>query len=267
MSDWAPARDLDAASSRAGVEVRTLTDLSELDDARRVFDTVWPSGRGATQIQSNLMRAIVHAGGYASAAYRRDEPIGAAFGFIGRRERDGWHVFLHSHMAAVLDPYRDQHIGSALKLHQRVWALERGIDTIGWTFDPLVRRNAVVNLIKLGVDVDGLEPDFYGSMDDAINAGDPTDRLFAWWRLTSPRAVAASLGQLHRLDTAELVAAGRDIVEVELPDDIVALRSTDPDAAAQWRLAVREALVASFAEGFEIIGVSGSDSYVLERNS
>ena len=32
-----------------------------------------------------------------------------------------------------------------------------GIDTIVWTFDPLVRRNARVNLLKLGVDVDGFE--------------------------------------------------------------------------------------------------------------
>ena len=212
------------------------------------------------------MRALVHAGGYVSAAYREGQPIAAALAFVGRHREGGtWHHHLHSHMAAVLDPHRDQHIGTALKMHQRVWSLDRDIDTIVWTFDPLVRRNARLNLLKLGVDVDGFEVDFYGSMDDGINSGDPTDRLFAWWRLTSPRVRAAAGGRLEPLDPTELVINGRDVLEIELPDDIVALRSVDPQAAAQWRIAVREALIAAFADGFRIIGISGTGGYVLER--
>ena len=228
----------------------------------------------------------MHAGGYVSAAYRGDEPIGASFGFPGRsvrkeRSEHGsdrlpvasvapqqpvWQTHLHSHMAAVLPTHRDHHVGSALKMHQRVWALDHGIDTIAWTFDPLVRRNAVLNLVKLGVDVEGFEVDFYGGMDDEINSGDPTDRLFAWWRLTSPKAIAASRGRLERLDPIEMIVRGRDVLEIELPDDIVALRSESPQAAAQWRIAVREALVAAFADGFTIIGASGAGGYVLERD-
>ncbi len=272
MSDRSPLDDLRAAEQRADVQVRTLTDLSDLDEARRVFDEVWPSPGGCTQIQSNLMRALVHAGGYASAAYRDGEAIGAALGFVGRSLGSGprvdgasWHTHLHSHMAAVLAPHRDQHIGSALKMHQRVWAIERGIDTIVWTFDPLVRRNAILNLVKLGADVEGFEVDFYGGMDDAINTGDPTDRLFAWWRLTSPRAMAASRGAIERLDPIEMIVRGRDVLEIELPEDIVAVRVESPLAAAQWRLAVREALTAAFADGFRVIGVSGAGGYVLER--
>ena len=250
------------------MRVRSLDDLSELDDARRVFDVVWPAADGSTQVAGNLMRALVHAGGYASAAYRDGKPIGAALAFVGRTEDSaGWHTHLHSHMAAVLDEYRDQHIGSALKLHQRVWALEHGIDTIVWTFDPLVRRNARLNLVKLGVDVDGFEVDFYGSMDDGINSGDPTDRLFAWWRLDTPRVYAACAGRLSALDPTDLMIAGREILEIELPDDIVALRSQAPEVAAQWRISVREALLAAFAGGFRIIGVTTTGNYVLERKS
>jgi len=263
-----PERDLAAAEERAGVQVRALTDLSDLDVARRLFDVVWPAADGSTQVPGNLMRALVHAGGYASAAYRDGVPIAAALAFAGRhRVGEGWHDHLHSHMAAVLDPFRDQHIGTALKMHQRVWALDHGIDTIVWTFDPLVRRNAVLNLIKLGVDVHGFEVDFYGGMDDGINAGDPTDRLFAWWRLNSPRAIAASLGRLDRLDLAGLIAGGRDVIEIELPGDIVAVRMADPALAAQWRMTVREALLAAFADDFRIIGVSNAGGYVLERQT
>jgi len=254
--------------SESDVEVRSLGDLSELDDARRIFDTVWPSGTGGTQIQSNLMKAIVHAGGYASAAYVDGEPVGAAFGFLGSHDEHGrLAVHLHSHMAAVLEPYRDRHIGSSLKSHQREWALDRDIATIVWTFDPLVRRNAAVNLIRLGVDVDGFEIDFYGSMNDAINTGDPTDRLFAWWRLESPRAVDASLGLLGFQNVSDLVASGRRVVVVDLPEDIVSLRASDPEAAGRWRFAVRESLLANFALGYRIIGMSTSGGYLLEMQS
>jgi predicted GNAT superfamily acetyltransferase len=263
-----PEEDLRAAEERAHVQIRSLNDLSELDDARSVFDTVWPSLGGSSQIQSNLLRALIHAGGYASASYRDGEPIGAAFAAVGRhRTAPGWHTHLHSHMAAVLEPYRDQHIGAALKMHQRVWALDRDIDTIVWTFDPLVRRNAVLNLIKLGVDVEGFEVNFYGFMDDEINAGDPSDRLFAWWRLATPRVAAAMRGELRRIDVAALKAGDRDVLEVELPADIVAVRTSDPEEAARWRLRVREALLSAFEAGYAITGVSASGGYVLERTA
>lgn len=266
MPDLSAEADLARAEERAGVRIRSLTDLSDLDDARWVFDTVWPAADGSTQVAPNLMRALVHAGGYASAAYLSDEPVGAALAFVGRHETDGhWHEHLHSHMAAVLDARRDRHIGTALKLHQRVWAMEHGIDTIVWTFDPLVRRNARLNLLKLGVDVDGFEVDFYGSMDDGINSGDPTDRLFAWWRLDSPRVYAALAGRLEPIDPVGCAAAGRDVVEIELPDDIVDLRASDPQAAARWRIDLRSALLQSFADGYRIIGVGPSGGYVLER--
>jgi predicted GNAT superfamily acetyltransferase len=266
VTDWSPEADLARAQGRAGVEVRFLSDLSDLDLARRLFDTVWPAADGSTQVAGNLMRAVVHAGGYVSAAYVDGEAVGAALAFAGRHRADeGWHHHLHSHMAAVLEPYRDRSIGTALKMHQRVWALQQGIDTIVWTFDPLVRRNARLNLLKLGVDVEGFEVDFYGSMDDGINSGDPTDRLFAWWRLDSPRVYAASMGRLVPLDPVELVASGRDVTVVDLPDDIVAVRAADPQAARTWRLTVREALLAAFAAGYRIIGVSDAGGYVMER--
>jgi predicted GNAT superfamily acetyltransferase len=253
------------AEMRAGVELRTLTGLTQLNDARAVFDTVWPSLAGATQVQSNLLHAIVHSGGYCSAAYLSGEPIGAALGFVGRHQStDGtWQVHLHSHMAAVLEPYRNRHIGSALKIHQRLWCLDRGIPTVIWTFDPLVRRNAYVNLVKLGTEVRGYEPDFYGPMDDAINAGDPSDRMFAWWQVESERAQQAAAGLLGPVDPQSL-DPGRHRV-IALPDDIVALRASDPAAAQQWRIQVRTEFVEAMEAGYVVIGVSPDGDYVLER--
>jgi predicted GNAT superfamily acetyltransferase len=266
MTDRFADHDLMRAQERANVDVRLLVEPGELRDAQILFDRVWPAEDGSTQLATNLMRAIVHSGGYTSVAYREGEPIGAAFGWAGRhRVAGGWHTHLHSHMAAVLDEYRDQHIGSALKLHQRAWALAEDIDTIVWTFDPLVRRNARFNLIKLGVDVEGFVPDFYGEMNDGINSGDPTDRLFAWWRLDSDRARAALAGELTEIDADTLRSAGRDICEIELPDDIVAIRQADPEAAREWRLRLRHDLNAAFDDGYRIIAVAPHGGYVMER--
>jgi predicted GNAT superfamily acetyltransferase len=168
-------------------------------------------------------------------------------------------------MAAVLDGYRDRHVGTALKIHQRWWALEQDIETITWTFDPLVRRNARLNLIKLGTDVRGYEVNFYGDMDDAINAGDPSDRMFAWWEVASQRAVLAAEGKLAPVDISQLREEGRDVIEIDLPSDIVELRAIDRAAAGQWRLQVRQAFQSAFADGFVITGVSSNGNYVLER--
>ena len=120
-----------SAAQRAGVQVRSLEDPSDLLIAGRLFDEVWPQGPGATHVQSNLMRALVHSGGYVSAAFIDDVPVGAALAVVGRHRVAGgsesdpqtWHTHLHSHMAGVIEQYRDRKIGTALKLHQRWWAL------------------------------------------------------------------------------------------------------------------------------------------------
>ncbi|MFM1917368.1 MAG: hypothetical protein RJB01_883, partial [Actinomycetota bacterium] len=146
-----------------------------------IFDEVWPPVGGGTSVPPNLFIALVHAGGYASVAYIDDVPVGAALGVLGRhRDAQGeWHTHIHSHMAGVLEGFRDRHIGTALKLHQRAWCLAEEIDTVVWTFDPLVKRNARLNIWKLGVTIRGYEVNFYGEMPDAVNAGDPSDRIFA----------------------------------------------------------------------------------------
>ena len=247
--------------ARAGVEIRT-TDDSDLDEAREIFDLVWPSD-GGSQVQPNLLRALLHAGGYCSVARMDGHPVAAAIGFIGRhRTSTGWEEHLHSHMAAVVEDLRDRHIGTAIKLHQRVWARKQGIPIVTWTFDPLVRRNARLNIVKLGVEVREFVPDFYGPMDDGINAGDPTDRLFAWWVVDSALADRAARGEIVPIASTE-IDDHPDWRVIDLPEDIVALRATDPSAARDWRLRVREEIQDAYAAGLSVIGVTEESGYVL----
>jgi predicted GNAT superfamily acetyltransferase len=258
-------RAAERAQERAGISIRTLEDPNEQGVAVEIFDQVWPLGPGATNVTSNLLRALLHSGGYASVAADSStgEPLGAALAVVGRHraEDERWHTHLHSHMAGVLDGYRNRSIGTAIKLHQRAWALSQGIDTIVWSFDPLVRRNAWLNLHKLGTDVRGYEPNFYGDMDDAINAGDPSDRVFAWWNLGSKRACAAAE---HPLAAVE-VGVGEDVRQIATPEDIVALRQRSPDEAADWRMRVRGEFLDAFAAGFRVIGLDTHGSYVLTK--
>ena len=249
--------------------------------ARAVFDEVWP-GEG-TQVTSNLLRALVHAGGYCSVVLDDDDRVvGAALGFPSRDASLPGGVYLHSHMAAVVDGLRDRGIGAAIKQHQRAWAREQGIPVVSWTFDPLVRRNAHFNVNRLGVEVRAYHPDFYGVMTDAINAGDRTDRLVAWWVVDSERAHAAAQGDLVIPDHDSMLQNARDLIRlddgvprltdppapgetvlVSLPDDVVSLRQADPALGLQWRLAVREALTTSFEAGLRVSAVTSAGAYVL----
>ncbi len=260
-------RAADLAQERAGVSIRTLDDPNEQGIAVEIFDQVWPLGSGGTNVTSNLLRALVHSGGYAAVATDAvsGEPLAAALAVVGRHRSDGgeWHTHLHSHMAAVLEGQRNRHIGTAIKLHQRAWALSEDIDTIVWSFDPLVRRNAWLNLHKLGTEVRGYEPNFYGDMDDAINAGDPSDRLFAWWVLDSERAVAAAEQPLPVVQVADT----GEVRRISTPEDIVELRRHSPEESRAWRIRVREEFLDAFAAGERVIGLDPHGSYVLAKGN
>ena len=253
-----------AAATRAGVVVRSLHSIDDLAKVRVVFDGTWPLPGGGTTMEMNLLRALEHSECYISGAFSADDPqgpaIGGALAFLGRHEEaDGSReLHLHSHMAAAVPQWRDRHVGTALKQHQRWWAIRHGIPAIGWTFDPLVRRNARFNLVKLGAQVSEYLPDFYGQMEDAINAGDRTDRLMAWWVVDSERARRAASRGLSPYSTVP-----EGVIVVPLPDDIVAIRAADPAAALRWRLQVREQLTTAMAAGYVIDGVDADGAYVL----
>ena len=242
--------------------IRRLHGSLAVEDARSVCDQVWPNPNNGTEITSNLLTAMEHAGGYVAAAYSFSEPqkpIGAVISFVGRHHENGqWRTHLHSHMTAVLDDYRDRNIGYLLKQDQRRWAIENGIETIAWTFDPLVRRNARLNIRKLGVDVKSYLPNFYGEMADALNQGDETDRLYVHWHTNSAIAQTTAGTVLPVIDVMP-----QSSLVIELPEDIVRLRATDPVAARDWRLRVREQFMLALASEMELAGLNRSDAYVF----
>jgi predicted GNAT superfamily acetyltransferase len=102
--------------------------------------------------------------------------------------------YLHSHMLAVREGYRNQSIGARLKLAQRDDALARGFERMEWTFDPVEIKNSFLNIHKLGAIVRRYEENFYGVSSSRLQGGLQTDRLVAEWWIASPRVLAAIEG-------------------------------------------------------------------------
>jgi predicted GNAT superfamily acetyltransferase len=122
--------------------------------------------------------------------------------------------YLHSHMLAVKQSYRNGGLGRELKLEQRREALSRGIRLIEWTFDPLEIKNAFLNIQRLGAIVRSYRPDFYGVSSSRLQGGLPTDRLVAEWWLDSRRVQAVVAGQHAALSqVAERIAVPASIYE------------------------------------------------------
>ena len=228
--------------------IRKLKSLSEHFLSRAIFDQIW-SLDGETEITPNLLQAMVHSGSYLSGAFIDNKIVGAAFAFPATNS--GLH--LHSHMTAVLDEYRDQGVGYALKIDQWNWAKKHKYSYLSWTFDPLVRRNAKLNLVKLGVDISAYYPNFYGAMPDALNAGDESDRLMVSWRadIDAPKA-------------RELITHPKpDDILIEIPEDIVAIRSKNQSESMKWRRLVRDQFLDAFEKNGKVIGFSANNEYVV----
>ena len=138
-------------------------------------------------------------------------------------------------------------------MHQYSWARQEGYKSIQWTFDPLVRRNAKLNVVKLGVDVIGYFPNFYGAMPDMLNAGDESDRLMARWDLTDEEPLIRPI----------ITKIPEDSIRIAIPEDIVKLRGEDPAKAKEWRMNVRQVFMNALKNNRELIGFSDNNEYIL----
>ncbi|MEU6324818.1 GNAT family N-acetyltransferase [Streptomyces sp. NPDC047009] len=268
------------AQARAAVDVRALTDIPALTSAARLFADIWNTDR--PPLNSDVMRALAHAGNYVVGAFDGEELLGASVAFLGLRQGP----MLHSHISGVRASAQGRSIGFALKLHQRAWALGRGIENITWTFDPLIRRNAYFNLVKLGARATEYLTDFYGDMSDGINQGQHSDRLHLTWPLLAPHVIDLLDATPSRRPAQPDAAAHAEPRLVQgpnggpephptnahaqlcwIPPDIEALRRKDPAGAAHWRLALRTALTGALAEGYDIGTCTRSGHYLLTRRN
>ncbi len=180
-----------------------------------------------------------------------DSLIGFVLSWPGAKTMDGVsQPYLHSHMLAVRESYRNRGVGARLKLAQRSEALSRGIRRMEWTFDPLEIKNAFLNIHKLGAISRRYEVNFYGVSSSRLQGGLPTDRLVAEWQLDSPRVMAAAEGSR----TAELNIEERILV----PASIYEWKASEAgrERALAVQLENRAKFLNAFARGLAVVGFS-----------
>lgn len=268
-----------AAALSSDVDIREVAEPTELAGIADLYDEIWRPNTSPL-VSPELLRALNKAGNYVAAAFDDGKLLGACVGFFTAPV----HSALHSHIAGVSPIALGRHVGFALKLHQRAWALRHDVRLVEWTFDPLVARNAYFNIAKLAGRPAEYLPNFYGGMDDGINGDDDTDRLLLRWELVAPRVVAACARHFEAVDAETLLARGAaaalrrgdrgapvagpsdaDTVLIAVPQDVAALRADDQGLAREWRAAVREVLGGLLARGARVTGFDRGGWYVVQR--
>jgi predicted GNAT superfamily acetyltransferase len=217
--------------------------------------------------------------------------VGWLFGYpviVPAKEAEGKLIFrFYSDMMGVLPQYQSRNIGYRLKLEQRKFTLSLGLDWVVWTYDPLLSKNARLNVAKLGVVVRRYVENAYGDL-TGINAGLPTDRFHVDWWVASER-VARRISGLERPPTWEEAVEGGAVlvnpiswrngmpwpseswhlpqdapkspVLVEIPPDFLWLKERDMELARAWRFHMRDLMETAFGLGYEVV------DYLFEKGN
>ena len=256
-----------------GPAIRRLEELGELERARGLFDVIWDFEPGGDPLSVEALLTLTRCGNYVFGAFHGEQMVGASVGIFGE-PRSGEMCSYITGASSI-----GSGTGLALKRHQRLWALERGVDRIFWTFDPLIRRNAHFNLVKLGARAESYHVDYYGKMPDSINQDDESDRLLAVWRLNDPLVADTARNVFTTAyvpPDAELALEARGDRPVrhettartllfQVPHDIEKIRTEDLGLAREWRWALRETLDPLLKAGAAITGFHDRTSYLVQR--
>jgi len=239
---------------------------------------VWP-GSETDVVPLHILITAVHNGGIVLGAFIDEKIIGFVFGFPGFENTPDGPLPKHcSHMMGIHPDYRDAGVGFALKRAQWQMVRRQSLDRITWTYDPLLSRNAYLNIAKLGAVCSTYRRSEYGDMRDGLNAGLPSDRFQVdWWINT--RRVESRLGKRSR-PTLKLTHVARSglrpfyalhpltsgllhppehvppfedrLLLAEIPVDFPDLKSKDFALARDWRFFTRELFETAFEKKYII---------------
>jgi predicted GNAT superfamily acetyltransferase len=192
----------------------------------------------------------------------------------------------------VLPEYRSHNIGTLLKLAQREFAVKFGIQLVTWTFDPLLARNAYLNLFKLGAIGQKYAVNYFGTGGEYTMLNE--DRLVVnWWVLHShtlahvrAEAPKYTLNQYLEAGTVLLNPAtvniaglpeppektaeiAGDTLLLEIPLDAPALEKRDTGLMRAWRNHIQIMLTGAFDAGYLVTNFVRDEDrtfYVLTRD-
>ena len=271
----------------------TPEDMLLVEELQRA---VWP-GSETDVVPAHIFITAIHNGGMVIGAFVEEQLVGFVFGFPGLEFTPGGPRPKHcSHMMGIRPDQRDSGVGFALKRAQWQFVRKQGLDHITWTYDPLLSRNARLNIAKLGAVCNTYRRAEYGEMRDGLNAGLPSDRFqLDWWintqrvkhRLGKNVRHPLKLGDFSKAELQPLytpLAQTTDLLKppehfspleghlllAQIPSDFNTLKEKDTGLARAWRLFTREVFETAFSSGYivtDFIHENGQSYYVLTNGT
>ncbi|MCI0520283.1 MAG: hypothetical protein L0Z70_08515 [Chloroflexi bacterium] len=269
------------------VDLRQLDKPEDMPLVEELQRQVW-TGSETEVVPAHVLLTGVHNGGVLVGAFTpgenpgEEQLVGFVFGFPGLVfTPDGAQPKHCSHMMGVHPDYRDHGLGFSLKRAQWQIVRSQGLGLITWTYDPLLSRNAYLNIAKLGAVCNTYRRDEYGELRDSMNRGLSTDRFQVDWWVNSTR-VNRRLSRRARtpLDFAQYAAGGAPLVNpaaagaggwpapvdidlhslprpedapllmLEVPSDFLSLKEADFSLAVAWRQHTRLLFEHLFEQGY-----------------
>lgn len=272
---YAMASTLRSDADRATLDIRPVASLDEYRACAALQAEVW--GADFERVPASMLQVATYVGGICLGAFLPDgELCGLVFGVSGLQDGKPFHW---SHLLAVRESARNLGVGRLLKERQRELLASRGIAEMRWSFDPMIVKNAHLNLNRLGARVVRYVPDMYGITESPLHHGLATDRLVVAWPTTgapTPREFSVKPAPLLSAEPQQ----GDDVLQpadrtpptvwIEVPSDFQSLLATSPRAAHAWHAAVREHFLWALGHGYAVGGlhrdaVTSRSFYVLER--
>jgi predicted GNAT superfamily acetyltransferase len=247
-STGTPAGNTLTGNPPSAVTIRKCEAIGEMQACFALQKEVWKFS-DAELVPVRIFVVAAKIGGQVIGAFAgtddKKELIGFALALPGIRNG---HCYLHSQMLAVRQQYRNGGLGRRMKLYQREDALERGIELMEWTFDPLEIKNAYLNIEKLGAIARRYSVNQYGLTSSPLQGGLPSDRLIAEWWMKSKR-VEAVLAEGPR---AKFECRAR----IDVPAEIYAWKAAagTRERALAVQTGNRDVFQRAFAEGLGVLG-------------
>jgi len=255
--DRLPTQAETAEVSADGLLIRRVETLAEYHECVDIQEETWGLNFRERVPSAILMGAQKLSGVCAAAFAPGGRMLGFVFGMTGPAKGELVHW---SDLLAVRAEARGSHVGERLKRYQRELWSAVGVETIYWTFDTLVARNAHLNLRRLGARASEYVVNMYGS-----NTGSPlhgaleTDRWVAAWDVSPATEVPTVEPWADGVFVIDASPDGTmpvikpmvtsNIVRIAVPADFERLTHTQRVA---WRDATRHAFLHYLALGYHV---------------